>query len=76
MKTYFYPDPRRIMLGLAELAAAAALIFYPIYTIEQPFIFTARQWVSYLLPIPAASVLMVLGFDAIAEEFGKRKPEP
>jgi hypothetical protein len=74
MKTDFYPDPRRLVLGCAEMLAAVALIFYPVYTLDQPF--TALQLASYLALFSIASVLIVLGFEHIADEFDRRKPEP
>ena len=64
---------RNILFGVAQIGAGASLIFSTIYTIAQPF--TALKMAFYLGLISAASVYIVLGFERIADELDRRKPE-
>jgi hypothetical protein len=69
MNTDTARDLQRVWLGLAKIAAAAALAFFPVYTMGQPI--TTRSLVIDLVLISVASVLLALGFEQIFDEFDK-----
>lgn len=69
MKTDTARDLREILIGLAKIAAALALAFFPVYTVDQPA--NATRLVIDLVLLSIASVLMVCGTEQILDEFDK-----
>jgi hypothetical protein len=69
MKTSAKRDLHQILIGLAMIAAALALAFFPVYTIELPL--TAFRLALDVFLISAAGTLLAVGCENIFNEFDK-----